>query len=319
LLLILTSTEDFAADYLITALLDRDLPYFRLNSEDIAQAEIEFELSATRQTRRFAVGGRAFDFAEVTSVWYRRTIHPLPAPGLDHGESRFVAGELRHLVGGLVLDQSVQWVNPIFETARAEHKLFQLRLANAIGLKTPRTIVSSDAATLRRFVQANAEGTICKPIYHGLLVSGRERFAVYTRAIDADAIDSEMHFRVCPVLLQERIPKGADLRVTIIGEAVFAVEIVGDKESLLDWRKPDSSVVYKLTSVPDDIVRSCRQLLSSLGLVYGAFDFVRTPDRQFYFLEVNPTGEWAWLEDQLGLPMREAFMKLFFRPDEPRC
>jgi hypothetical protein len=56
-------------------------------------------------------------------------------------------------------------------------------------------------------------------------------------------------------------------------------------------------------------------MLANLGLRYGAFDFVRTPDDRFVFLEVNPTGEWAWLEEHLALPMRDAFIRLFFQRD----
>ena len=57
-------------------------------------------------------------------------------------------------------------------------------------------------------------------------------------------------------------------------------------------------------------------MLYDLGLVYGAFDFIRTPDDDLVFLEVNPTGEWAWLEDQLGFPMRDAFIHLFYGRQE---
>ena len=53
-------------------------------------------------------------------------------------------------------------------------------------------------------------------------------------------------------------------------------------------------------------------MLQTLGLVYGAFDFIRTPRGEDVFLEVNPTGEWAWLENSLGFPMRDAFVELFY-------
>jgi glutathione synthase/RimK-type ligase-like ATP-grasp enzyme len=53
-------------------------------------------------------------------------------------------------------------------------------------------------------------------------------------------------------------------------------------------------------------------MLSILNLQYGAFDFIEKPDGELVFLEINPTGEWAWLENALGYPMRSAFIELFY-------
>jgi glutathione synthase/RimK-type ligase-like ATP-grasp enzyme len=72
------------------------------------------------------------------------------------------------------------------------------------------------------------------------------------------------------------------------------------------------SVSYRESSLSSDTEQKCRSMLTSLGLVYGAFDFVRTPAGDLVFLEVNPTGEWAWLEDRLGFPMRDSFIRLFY-------
>lgn len=80
----------------------------------------------------------------------------------------------------------------------------------------------------------------------------------------------------------------------------------------MDWRDPEVSVSYSASSLTDEVKRMCRAMLAKLGLIYGAFDFVRTPEGELVFLEVNPTGEWAWLEDRLGFPMRDAFIQLFY-------
>jgi glutathione synthase/RimK-type ligase-like ATP-grasp enzyme len=116
-------------------------------------------------------------------------------------------------------------------------------------------------------------------------------------------------------LLQEEIPRDADIRATIIGPHCFVAEIKSDKR-IIDWRDPKSDVRYAVSSLGEEICEKCRQVLNRLGLVYGAFDFIRTPDGDLVFLEVNPTGEWAWLEDELGFPMREAFIQLFFGEDK---
>jgi glutathione synthase/RimK-type ligase-like ATP-grasp enzyme len=88
-------------------------------------------------------------------------------------------------------------------------------------------------------------------------------------------------------------------------------DIKGDS-SLVDWRDPAVSVRYSESSLGPEVQTMCKAMLEKLGLKYGAFDFVRRPEGELVFLEINPTGEWAWLEDRLGFPMREAFIHLFF-------
>lgn len=89
-------------------------------------------------------------------------------------------------------------------------------------------------------------------------------------------------------------------------------DLTPGKGDIVDWRSPKSDVCYAVSEIGDDVRQKCRTLLDRLGLVYGAFDFIRTPGGELVFLEVNPTGEWAWLEDMLGFPMRDAFIQLFY-------
>jgi hypothetical protein len=311
MLLILTSERDFSADFLIVTLISRQLPYFRLNAEDIASAEFSFATDDSKTLSEISVGPRTVALADVTAVWYRRAIHPNPTnKSLSPHERQFVAGELRHLVTALVLNINAVWVNPIDKVSIAEHKLYQLDIARSAGFKVPRTLVSQDAKKLRDFASGNKIGTICKPIFHGLFFDGKCRFAAYTRRIQPDDLDGQ-NASICPILLQEEIPRDADIRATIIGAHCFVTEIKGD-ERIIDWRDPKFEVRYVISSLDEEIYAKSRYVLNRLGLLYGAFDFIRTPDGELVFLEVNPTGEWAWLEDKLGFPMRDAFIQLFF-------
>jgi hypothetical protein len=211
---------------------------------------------------------------------------------------------------GLVLNPDVTWVNPIDSVSVAEHKLYQLQIARRLGFRVPRTLVSRDPLALRSFAAANETGTICKPIFHGMFVDEASSYSVYTRRVNPESLDADS-VKICPVLLQEQIVRSADVRATFIGPHCFVADIEGDA-SLVDWRDPDVLVSYSTSSLSDKVQRMCRTMLAKLGLIYGAFDFVRTPEGDLVFLEVNPTGEWAWLEDRLGFPMRDAFIQLFY-------
>lgn len=310
MLLILTSDKDLTADFLIVELITRDLPYFRLNAEELTKAGFTFSLSENRLRREISVGTRVLDLNEVKAVWYRRAIHPGSIADLPPGERVFVAGELRHLAMGLVLNPDVMWVNPIDRVSVAEHKLYQLQVARQLGFRVPRTLVSRDPLELRTFAAANEFGTICKPIFHGMFADEVASYSIYTRRVNAESFEEDS-VKTCPVLLQEEVVRSADVRATFIGPECFVADIEGDS-SLVDWRDPDVPVSYSESSLSDEDQNMCRAMLAKLGLRYGAFDFVRTPEGDLVFLEINPTGEWAWLEDRLGFPMREAFIQLFY-------
>jgi hypothetical protein len=310
MLLILTSDKDLTADYLIVELINRQRPYFRLNAEELTAAELTFSLTEDSLRRQISVGSRTLDLDKVTAVWYRRAIQPGFTAGLPPSERIFVAGELRHLAMGLVLNPDVIWVNPIDRVSVAEHKLYQLRIAQQLGFRVPRTLVCSNPLELRAFCMENEAGTICKPIFHGMFIDETSSYSVYTRRVTAESIDAGS-VQSCPVLLQEEIPRSADVRATFIGPQCFVADIKGEA-SLVDWRDPDLSICYSESTLSDTVQAMCRAMLEKLGLKYGAFDFVRRPDGELVFLEINPTGEWAWLEERLGFPMREAFIQLFF-------
>ena len=49
-----------------------------------------------------------------------------------------------------------------------------------------------------------------------------------------------------------------------------------------------------------------RALQRRLGLVYGAIDMRRTAEGEHVFLEVNPAGQWLFVEERCGLPISQS-------------
>lgn len=312
MLLIITSESDFAADYLILRLIERNLPYVRINSEHLAQLSVSFQIKNGKCKRDFvSLNGQVTDLSEIKSVWYRRSIDPLPDVSISPAQQRFVAGELRHLWTGLVLDPTIKWVNPIEKVYVGEHKVFQLRLACQLGLLVPETLISSKADVLSEFV-TQVDGAICKPIFHGLFIDGQDRYSIYTHRVSNIHLSDQSSIDLCPVFVQEEIKRSADIRVTFIGEQCFAVRITSDDPRLIDWRIPGKKLHNTIIDLNQDVKKKCLFMMQIMGLKYAAFDFIETPSGELVFLEVNPTGEWAWLEDQLGIPMRDAFIDLFY-------
>lgn len=106
--------------------------------------------------------------------------------------------------------------------------------------------------------------------------------------------------------------KVADVRVLVVGRRLFAVRIDSD---LLDWRKGYSALAYSVVDLPDQIGRSLLAYLEHYALVSGSFDLAVDAAGEYWWLELNPNGQWGWLEEKTGLGMAAAFADLLTRGD----
>jgi len=112
-----------------------------------------------------------------------------------------------------------------------------------------------------------------------------------------------------PVILQETLIPKVDIRVTVIRNKVFAVSIKKDEQGInTDWRL-EESVEYEKIKLPKDIEKKCIELTETLGLKYGGIDLLIHNDN-YYFIEINPTGDWMWLINHLDLEIDEEIVKL---------
>ena len=67
--------------------------------------------------------------------------------------------------------------------------------------------------------------------------------------------------------------------------------------------------------LPDDVLDKLRQLMSILRLVYGAIDMRLTPDGEYVFLEVNPAGQWQFVEERTAQPITDALASYLLRSE----
>jgi glutathione synthase/RimK-type ligase-like ATP-grasp enzyme len=101
------------------------------------------------------------------------------------------------------------------------------------------------------------------------------------------------------------------VRLTVVGDKVFAAEIrreSGARE--LDWRKNYQDLRYQPCDVPAEVAHGVRQLMCSLELAFGALDFAVDDAGSWWFYEINPNGQWFWIELQTGLPISAALAEL---------
>jgi glutathione synthase/RimK-type ligase-like ATP-grasp enzyme len=136
---------------------------------------------------------------------------------------------------------------------------------------------------------------------------------IFTSALDENHLNSLYRMKGYPTYFQECLHKESDIRVTVVGEKVFAAKIYSQAldETKIDWRKGDSiKLNYSVYQLPDRIRELCLSLLNQLHLNFGAIDFVETQDGRLVFLEINPNGQWGWIEKRLDLPISDEIIRL---------
>lgn len=201
------------------------------------------------------------------------------------------------------------WVNHPDLNELASSKLEQLRRARSLGLAVPETLVTNDRQTLKAFADGHPEGLVCKPMRSGRLVDAGGERLFFTSRVDPDDLSAFPGQASEPYLFQALIPKTYELRVTVIGDQVFAVRLDSQiaEGARVDWRRGDPlAVPHSRITLDDQVAEQCSRLVRDYGLRFGAIDLARTPSGEHVFFELNPNGQWAWLEQVTGVPLRSA-------------
>mgnify|MGYP000060597111 CR=1 FL=1 len=253
--------------------------------------------------------------AEVTAIYYRRFKVGARIPtDLDRQLRAPSIEESRRVVHGLmaVLGASGAFVLDRLDVARrGELKSLQLALARRVGLDVPRTLVSNDPDAVRAFAARTPAGIVTKMMASFAVhdAEGREH-VVFTNPVSDDDLADLDGLDLCPMTFQERIEKATELRVTVVGDRVMAASVDSNAlpRSQTDWRREGVALLdaWKRYELPADVQAQSLALMDALGLNYGAFDFIVTPEGRHVFLEVNPAGEFMWLLHTPGLPVDEA-------------
>jgi hypothetical protein len=246
--------------------------------------------------------GRDIHLDTLRSAWWRR-----PQPfnldaGLGGAEDRhFALSESHAAVSGLWSLLDATWMNPPDHDERAGRKAFQLKVAREAGLAIPRTCITTDPERARAFIAAEG-GEVIYKTFTATEATWRE-----TRMLRPGEVEGIEAVRFAPVIFQQHISAEADLRVTVVDDRIFPAAIhVPAGAYPYDFRMTMTGAEITECVLPDSVVAGLRRLMNTLGLVYGAIDLRLTPEGKYVFLEVNPAGQWLFVEQATQQPISDA-------------
>ncbi len=257
-------------------------------------------------------GGPPIDLGRASAAWWRRPQAAEPSSIADPEVRLFTVNEWHEAINGLWQLLDVHWVNDPVRDEVAARKALQLRLAAGLGLRVPRTLITSDPDRARAFVDAEGIGTTVFKTFSCTHTIWRE-----TRLVGEDALSLLDTVRLAPVIFQEYIPAAFDLRVTVVGTRVFPAAIHSQETDYpIDFRMSLGQARTEPATVPPALERRLLSLMERLGLEYGAIDLRRTPEGEYVFLEVNTAGEFLFVEERTEQPIARAVAELLATPSE---
>jgi glutathione synthase/RimK-type ligase-like ATP-grasp enzyme len=275
-----------------------------LNTEDLPGARSCWQLVDAHSTWTIAGKGRTLDLNTVTAAYLRRPLPPDLLEIADIGERRHAMGEWVALLEALYGYLDNRWLNAPAAMALAEDKLRQLTLAARLGFNVPVTMVSNDADAVASVAD---DGTIAKPLRSGMVTGASGQSVIFSsRLTDGILAENRASVSLAPFIIQREIIKACDIRVTVVGRQVFSAAIHSQDTvaSQTDWRRGDViAMPHTIHSLPAEMEERVRALVAGLGLRFGAIDLVLDRQGAYWFLEINPNGQWAWVETMTGLPI----------------
>ncbi len=313
-ILLLTHSKDYyTIDRVEKAIARKGCRPFRFNTDkfpedvklSICLEEGEVVLSLQEEDRQ-----KKFYAKDVYSVWVRKIGTPYIPENMDPLlRQGCITESLEVLEIFLRVFDNVRWIDDPARVRKAEDKLYQLRTAQSVGLVTPRTLITNDPQKVQDFYHSLGGDMVAKMITPLTVSMDGSTAFVHTSRIKPEDLRHLESLRHSPMAFQEYIPKEYELRIIYVDGELFtgALHWKTPGEAPVDWRTSNQQAFeWEHFNVPEILADKIRAMMKQMGLYFGALDVIVTPEGQYVFLEVNPTGEWGMLERDLGLTISDA-------------
>ena len=271
-----------------------DFKRINLEEEDYKNIEIQFSDNKVNLFLRlkdgfilnidevdyFLIRGAGFDFKFESE---NKTV--LPKVLFNH----YIQKEYNSLVNLFYTEANKKSIG-CFYTDHSFDKLTQLKLANEVGLKLAKSIITSKNNRIREYF--NQKKIITKAIYDNIAIDFENYLYVQRVQRISEELNVENFF---PSFLQEEIEKKYEIRSFYLEGDIYTIAIYSDCKQNVDSRYNYDNSIYTSYKLPDDIENKIRLLMNKLRLNSGSFDFIKSIDDEYFFIEINPTGQYDWV------------------------
>jgi ATP-GRASP peptide maturase of grasp-with-spasm system len=315
MLLILSDEDDLSTNQVIDWLRYYAIPWHRLSSAselqlqhlEIKEDGIHFTLKVSEPQRK--APDAYIHSSAITAYWYRRGSITLaqntinPAPSEESVIARIISNICRHIkqentkIPQLLhlWFKTLKHLGSYFENDT--NKLYNLFLASHLGLSVPGTLVTNSKV---RFMDFQKKSGLCvvKALDRAGFQAGSSIGIGNTTCVVDESALKEMPDSFGYTLFQQFIDKAYDLRVFYLDGKFYSSAILSqsNEQTKIDFRnydpvQPNRIVPYQLPAILEIKLHSLMQIL---GLKSGSIDLVRGRAEDYYFLEINPIGQYAF-------------------------
>ena len=297
---IYTMADDWHALLAEAALKERGHRVIRYFGSDFPErADLALEYGRDLERYRLHTVDGEVDLSTVDVVWNRRMEFSVMPRAIDPRDRDYVAKQLRFADVSLrTMLRHAFWINPFEHARAADAKPFQLQMARRNGLLVPETLISNRPEAIRAFLETH-DDVIHKPLIGAAWEENDKVLTTYTARVKLEDLPRDELLRAAPGIFQAKVPKQFEVRAQFFGESCFAMKIDPSRIEYgdLDWRRHQhGSMTDGSVQLPDAVREACLRQLRSLGLVAGAFDFIVSPDGEWFYLEVNEAGQFIFVE-----------------------
>lgn len=299
--LLISSTIDYSTDLIAYELEQRNQSYLRINRDKFAEYKVLYSLESNSLS--VEIHGQIYMITDALKAVYFRAPVFLRNNKNYSLEDQLYRSQWSSFIRNLIVFENAKWINHPVATYKAENKLYQLKCAKQMGLMVPHTHVGNVLPSV-----SEKNMYVVKSLDAALFYEGNQEMFTYSIPLDGkELLDAEI--QNAPIILQDCLQDKIDIRATVIDSQIYAVKIVVENNGIDgDWRRTDKDLLsYVPIQLPISICDKLLQLMKHLGLTFGGIDLVLA-DNIYYFIEVNPTGEWGWLVTSAHLPIDKSIV-----------
>lgn len=304
MILCITHSNDFYnIDIFFEYLTSKNIPYFRLNSDHLNHLQ---KISSNENSFVLTdeLGNTVYS-QEIKAVWHRKAWRISVPEELDEDYEKIFFNEYGSLRYNLLtILEDVPWINPFEQERKIDgNKLYQLKIAQKNNLLIPKTIFSNDEEKITTFFNEYCNGKAIAKLHGVIKKSMNGENFLSTTIIDEHNLELIADIAYCPMIFQPYIDKEYEVRIIYIDGEFFTGKINNSEN--VDWRASQENYFWAEYDLPEEIKRNLSLMMKEMGLYIGAIDMIKAKDGNYYFLEVNPQGEWGMLQKDLNFPIAQ--------------